>query len=78
MPDVLHFRGNIIPFDSSQMIGPDFGRRYLAIRTATYDPTTDISTVVLRGILPDEYRERVTALVAKERERVRIRELFNG
>jgi hypothetical protein len=53
-------------------------RRYLAPRSVDYSPETGVSTLTLRAILPAEFRERVTALAEKERERERIRKLFNG
>lgn len=72
MPNVLHFPRDMSAVDMGQMIGPDMHRRYLGIKSATG------STVTLYGIMPDEYRERVAVLVAKETERERIRALFNG
>jgi hypothetical protein len=78
MPDVLHFRGFLDDFDPDHLIGPDFGGRWLRISHVEYDTGTDISTAVLRGVLPDDYRERVKPLVANQRERERIRKLFNG
>lgn len=77
MPDVLHFKGRH-DFDRDWLIGPDFGRRYLLPRKVEYNPETDISTITLRGIMPDELRERVTPLVAAQREHERIRKVFNG
>lgn len=79
MTEILRYHGDIsTTYDRDQMIGPDVGRRYLAIKSVDYAPATDISTAKLRGILPDEFRERVTALVGKQQERERIRKLFNG
>lgn len=79
MADVLRYPGDITQtIDRAQMIGPDFGRRYLAIRSAEYDAAKDITVAKLRGIMPDEFRERVTTLMAGQSERVRIAKLFNG
>jgi hypothetical protein len=79
MPDILHFKGDLresIDFD--QMIGPDFGRRYLGIKAVDFDADTGISTVTLRGILPTEFRKRIKPLVAEQQARERIRKLFIG
>jgi hypothetical protein len=79
MPDVLHYRGDLTAsIDRDQMIGPDFGKRWLGIRDVTYNPANDISTVRLRGILPDEYRQRIEPMVAEARARARIHRLFHG
>jgi hypothetical protein len=78
MPDYLHFRHCMCDVDMDQMLGPDMDRRYLAPRSVDYSPETGVSTLTLRAILPAEFRERVTALAEKERERERIRKLFNG
>ena len=78
MPDVLHYRGDLTAsIDRVQMIGPDFGKRWLGIRKVEYDPNTDVTTVTMRGILPDEYRERIGLMVTQAREQERIRKLFN-
>jgi hypothetical protein len=76
MTDRLHFRGDLTNADRDQMIGPDFGRRWLAIRKIDYDPDTCVSTVTLRGVMPDEYRQRLQPLVAQAKEYARIKELF--
>lgn len=79
MTDILRFKGDLREtIDRDQMLGPDFGRRYLAIKSVDYDPATDRSTVTLRGILPDEFRTRIEPIVAEQRERARIAELFLG
>jgi len=79
MPDALHYKGDITAsIDCDQMIGPDFGKRWLGIRTVEYDPATDIMTVTLRGILPDEYRERVGPMIEQAQAQERIRKLFNA
>lgn len=78
MPEVLHYRGYRIPFYGDHMLGPDMDRRYLAPKRADYDPATDVTTLTLRPIMPAEFRERVTALAEKERDRERIRALFNA
>ncbi len=78
MTDVLHFKGDLTRADREQLIGPDFGRRWLAIRKVDYDPDTDVSTVTLRGVMPDEYRQRLEPQVAQAQEHARIRRLFNG
>jgi hypothetical protein len=78
MSDVLHFRRDMRAVDFDQMIGPDFGKRYLGIKTVYYDAVTDVSTVTLRGILPAEFRERIKPLVAEQQARERIRKLFIG
>ena len=77
--EVLHYRGDLTAtIDRDQMLGPDFGHRHLAIRSVNYDPATDISTVKLRGILPDEFREKIGPLVEMQHTREKIRRLFNG
>lgn len=79
MADYLHFRGNITAtIDRDQMLGPDTGGRYLAIKAIDYDPATDVTTASLRAILPDEFRERVMKLAGGQSERERIRAVFNG
>jgi hypothetical protein len=37
MPDVLHFKRDMAAIDFDQMIGPDFGHRYLGIKAVDYD-----------------------------------------
>lgn len=76
MPDVLHFTRPMPLVDMDQMLGPDTDRRFLAIRRNAYDKATGITTLTLRGILPDEFRERIQPLLAKQAERERIRALF--
>jgi hypothetical protein len=76
MTDLLRFKGDLTRADREQLIGPDFGRRWLAIRTVDYDPDTCVSTVTLRGVMPDEYRQRLQPLVAQAKEYARIKELF--
>jgi hypothetical protein len=78
MSDILHFKGDMRAIDFDQMIGPDFGRRYLSIKAVGFDADTGISTVTLRGILPAEFRERIKPRVAEQQARERIRELFIG
>jgi hypothetical protein len=78
MPDVLHFKRDMAAIDFDQMIGPDFGHRYLGIKAVDYDADAGVSTVTLRGILPAEFRERITPRVAEQQARERIRELFIG
>ena len=79
MPDVLHYKGDLTAtIDLDQMIGPDFGKRWLGIRKVEYDPGTDVTTLTLRGILPDEYRERVLPMMEQAQAHERIRKLFNG
>jgi len=79
MSDILHFRGDLADrIERGQMIGPDFGGRHLSVRSAKYDAGTDSTTVTLRGILPDEYRKRILERVDAQRERDRVREVFNG
>jgi hypothetical protein len=78
MSDVLHFRRDMRAVDFDQMIGPDFGHRYLGIKAVDYDADTGVSTVTLRGILPAEFRERIKPLVAEQQARERIRKLFIG
>jgi hypothetical protein len=78
MPDILHFRRDMTNVDFDQMIGPDFGRRYLGIKHVDYDAETNVSTVTLRGILPAEFRGRIKPRVAEQQARERIRKLFIG
>lgn len=79
MSDILRYRGDITATcDRDHMIGPDFGKRYLAVRSLAYDPVTDLTTATLRGILPDEFRERITVLMARQQEYDRIKVLFNA
>ena len=78
MSEILHFRGRIELDSLAHMLGPDVGHRYLAATSVAYDEATDISTVTLRAIMPDEYRERVMALVAGQQERERIRRVYNA
>ena len=79
MPDLLRYKGDLTAtIDRDQMIGPDFGKRWLGIRKVEYDPVANITTVTLRGILPDEYRERVGPRIEQARAHERIRKLFNG
>lgn len=72
--DILHFSKPLHDVDMEQTLGPDSDRRYLAVRKVDVTPTA--TTVTLRGILPDEFRERAMAGVAKQREFARIRALF--
>lgn len=82
MAETLHFR----PADPyqwaqqamDQMVGPDLFGRHLAIKEVACNPITEIGTVKLRAILPDEYRERIMPLVEQQRERNRIRTVFGG
>lgn len=79
MPDILRFAGDLrATYDPEQMLGADLHGRYLMIRMMDYDPATNVSTATLRAVLPQEFRQRVEPLVAGERERSRIRALFNG
>jgi len=79
MPDILRYKGDLTAsIDRDQMIGPDFGKRWLGIRKVEYHPDTGSTWVTLRGILPDEYRERLQPMVEQAREQERIRKLFNG
>lgn len=79
MPDRLRFPGDIrATYDREQMLGADLHGRYLMIKGVDYDEATNVSTATLRAVLPAEFRERVEPLVAQQRERQRIRELFNG
>jgi hypothetical protein len=78
MTDLLRFKGDLTRADRDQMIGPDFGRRWLAIRKIDYNPDTNVSTVTLRGVMPEEYRQRLQPQVAQAQEHARIKELFVG
>lgn len=79
MPDVLRYCGDITAScDREHMIGPDFGHRYLAVRSLSYDPATDLTTAALHGVLPPEFRERITVLMARQQEYERIKTLFTG
>lgn len=76
MTEHLRYRGDLRNVDRDQMIGPDFGRRYLAVKSVTYDPGTNVSTLEIRGIMPDEFRTRIEPIVAGQREYARIKKLF--
>lgn len=77
MPDQLTYRGDITPtLDYEWMLGPDFGKRALLPRKAVYDPATDTTLVALRGVLPNEFRERVTELVPMQAQREKLFRLF--
>jgi hypothetical protein len=78
MTDLLRFKGDLTRADRDQMIGPDFGRRWLAIRKIDYNPDTNVSTVTLRGVMPEEYRRRLQPQVLQAQEHARIKELFVG
>lgn len=79
MPDILRYRGNITAtIDFEHMIGPDWAKRYLAVRSVSHDPATNLTTAKLRGVLPAEFRERIPALVAGQQERDRIRQFYGG
>jgi hypothetical protein len=78
MTDLLRFKGDLTRADRDQLIGPDFGRRWLAIRKIDYNPDTNVSTVTLRGVMPDEYRQRLQPQVLQAQEHARIKELFVG
>lgn len=79
MSDILRYKGDITEScDRDHMIGPDFGKRYLAVRSLAYDPATDLTTATLRGVLPPEFRERVTALMARQQEYDRVKAVFNA
>lgn len=79
MTDVLRYRGDITQtIDRDHLIGPDFGQRYLLPRKVTYDRATDRTTVKLRGVMPQEFRDRVSILRDGQVERERIRQVFNG
>lgn len=78
MPDILHIRGRHDGIDFDHMYGPDRDRRYLKIKTVTYDANTDITELRLRAILPADFREQIEPLIANQRERERIRKVFNG
>lgn len=79
MPDRLRYPGDIrATYDREQMLGSDLHGRYLMIKEVNYDEVVDISTATLRAVLPAEFRERVAPLVEIQRERKRIRALFNS
>jgi hypothetical protein len=78
MTDLLRFKGDLTRADRDQLIGPDFGRRWLAIRKIDYNPDTNVSTVTLRGVMPEEYRRRLQPQVLQAQEHARIKELFVG
>lgn len=79
MPDRLRLNGDIREtYDREQMLGSDMHGRYLMIKSVAYEEATNISTATLRAVLPAEFRDRVAPLVDGQRERQRIRELFNG
>lgn len=78
MPEILRYRGDVRNVDWDHMLGPDVGHRYMTIKSVAYDADADISTATLRPILPDEFRERVLPLVEGQRERERIRRVFNA
>jgi hypothetical protein len=79
MPEVLHYRGDITEgLDYDHMIGPDFGKRWMSIKSAHYDAGTDITTVTLRAIMPEEFRVRIAPEIENMRKRSRTKALFGG
>lgn len=78
MPDILRHQGRLDDIDFDHMYGPDRDRRYLMIKAVSYDANTDVTELRLRAVLPDEFRQRVEPLMAKQAERDRIRTFFNG
>lgn len=79
VPDILRYPSDITATcDREHMIGPDFGKRYLSVRSLSYDRATDVTTATLHGIMPDEFRERITVLMARQQEYARLKMLFNG
>lgn len=78
MPDILHFPRDRTNFDPDLMLGPDRDGRRLTIASAVYDVAANVTTATLRAVLPDRFRTLVEPLVAQQRERQRIREVFNG
>lgn len=77
MPDVLHFTGRLDDIDFDHIYGPDRDRRYLIVKSVAYDAHTNITELRLRALLGEEFRKRVTPLIAGQAERQRIRELLN-
>jgi hypothetical protein len=64
--------------DDMNMLGPDVGGRYLAIKTLAYDKTNDVTVAGVRPIMPPEYRQRVTRLSETQAmPAARLRKLFN-
>lgn len=77
MSDYLNFKKILTNIDIDQMLGPDIDRRYLRIHQVDFDLAAGTTRLVLRGIMPDELRERrIPPLVAMQAERERIRKVF--
>lgn len=77
MSDHLNFSKILTNIDVDQMLGPDIDRRYLRIHQVDYNLSSGTTRLVLRGILPEELRERrIPPLIALQNERERLRKLF--
>lgn len=79
MTQRLTYRGDLRDVDLSGIIGRNArtGARITA-RSVVYDPDADTTTIILKGVTPDEYRKLVEPLVRQGQDRERIRGLFNG
>lgn len=76
MSDHLNFNRVLLDVDLEQLLGPDTDRRYLRIHQVDYDLAKGTTRLTLRGVLPDEYKQRVMKLVPMQAARERIRKLF--
>jgi hypothetical protein len=79
----LRYRGDLTGRvdldDDMNMLGPDVGGRYLAVKSLAYDKNEDVTVVGVRPIMPDEYRERVMRLAQTQAgPAARLRRLFNA
>lgn len=79
MSDHLNFNKILTNIDMDQMLGPDIDRRYLRIHQVDFDLAAGTTRLILRAILPDEFRkQRVPPLIALQTERERLRKVFSG
>lgn len=76
MAETLHYRGDHRVYDPDLILGPDIDHRRLRIVGAEYDPATDVTTMTLKAVMPQEFRERVKPMVEQAEARQRIKELF--
>ena len=55
----LHYRGDVTPFDGSQVLGPDRDSGLYKATSAVYDADSDRTTVTVRPLSLDERHEYV-------------------
>lgn len=80
MPDVIHIKHPVNPIgiDMDRLYGPDRDGRYLKPTTVNYDGDADVVEIRLRAVLGDDLTQAVAPLVQQQRDRERIKALFNG